>query len=454
MNADTCPAAYRPEEFVNREEEIDLIWHKVGQACSGGVVDRPIVHFHSAPRTGKTWLLSHLAHLYAHPPCSAASTHKAVAVIVDCDAVARAADVRTALFQACRRKWQAEMEDSRYRRLGTAQDLPALAKALCALLPERVPLLLFDAADALDADDFDWLEGHFLDPLARTDRTVIVVSGTSDVPHWRRFETRRRIHYRPLRAFNADETAEQMRKAGLAAPGIEVHRLSGGHPYASRLLAEARWPPEDDRVAALLQPVEAELLRNVSPELRDGVRVLAVIRRFIHIASLRFFLSRLVPAAWEERSDAFYLHFLRRLQRDQLLRGGPDQYAFVPVVRRVLLQRLRLADPKMYRESHQVAIELYEGWMKAYPQDCGRFVLEVIYHYVASRASVGGPEEAFGDGLWELLDGWLLPHNFTADQAHALYRSVQDDRELLQITPPSVYEALLERTKRLPVGRT
>jgi hypothetical protein len=177
--------------------------------------------------------------------------------------------------------------------------------------------------------------------------------------------------------------------------------------------------------------------------------MLAVIRRFIHIASLRFFLSRFAPEAREGRSDAYYLRFLRRLQQDQLLVGGPDQYEFVPVVRDVVLQRLRLNRPEMYHESHRAALELYRGWMKAYPQDCGRFLLEVIYHDAASRASAREPGEAWGDEFWRLIGNWLSPQNLTFDQAYALYRGARDDGELLRIMPPSLHEALLERIKRL-----
>jgi hypothetical protein len=441
MDAAFQPAPYRPEEFVGREDELERVRIRIEQICGGGRADRPIVHFHSVPGIGKTWLLNHLAHQYRKFSCPQETGREVLPVLVDCARMARPSDVRGDLLQVLREGWGLQLEKG--------QGLPALTRAICSLAERFIPLLLLDAADFLDADDFGWLEEELLEPLACTGAAVIVVAGRANAPRWRRFETRRRVEYWPLSPFRPDETAELIRKAGLTTPHQEVHWYSGGHPHVARLLAQQTpWPPEEGRVGALLESVEKELLRHVPQSLWPMVRALAVLRRF-NIGSMRDFLSVAIDPVYGEKSDGFFLEFLGEMlgEPDWLTRDRRGYYAFAPAVRSVLLWRLRLADPDLYEASHRAALHLYEERADTYPQYCARFLVEAIYHRTILEEIAGKSQEELGDELLDLLDGYLTVQNFSVDGARELCRTLEDDRELRERTP-LILKELLSRIER------
>jgi len=437
MNTELHPAPYCSEEFVNRTEELDLIHKDIVQIGKGQAIDQPIVHFHGVPRIGKTWLLRHLAEQYKSP--SSPFLPPIVVLLVDCQTIAGAADVRSALLQACK----AEIEEA-----SEAQDIPTLVEVFKTLATQAVFLFLLDTAEALQEKDFGWLEAEILGPLVLTGRVLIVVAGRAKPPRWQRFETRRRVRYWAIRPFDYGMTVKQLRKIGLATSAAKIYSYTHGHPYASRRLAEIPDPRKKAKVLQALEPVEAELLRHVPPNRHDLVRRIAVLRHF-NIGTLRAFLSRLMGAAYGEKSDTFYMN----LPEEEL--GNPDwlfwdqqsrSYIFALAVRHILLARLRLADPRLYQESHRAALNMYERWMDIYPQNSVRFMLEAIYHRTAIWELSGQNPEQLKHELGDLLKQRLTKSNFSTSQTLELTHTLQEDQELQ--LPSAVLKWLLSYCRK------
>jgi len=438
------PIPYRPDQFVNREDALEAVRDRVGQICRGETTGRPIVHFHGLPRIGKTWLLSHIAHSYAEGERSDPAGRAVLVVWVDCGTAARSDDARTALLQACRE--QSDGNDKK-RLLAEARDMGHVLEILSTLTDKVVPLLLFDEADALKEENFEWLEEELLAPLASSGRAVIVVTGQRRAPRWSRFETRRGIDYICLRPFDVSETVDQLRKVHADAMAREIHRLSGGHPYASWLLAQAPGPLGKRETATLLEPVERDLMRDVPARCHEALRMMAVLRHF-NIGSLRGFLTWSVDQVYGEKSDAFYLGFLDKARSDPDWLSWDLQsrnYAFSPVVRCILLQRLRLVHPDKYRHGHRTALKLYKERMDTYPENCVGFLIEAIYHQAALGEFAGQPEDRLWVSLRDLLNEYLRAQNFSVDQALELQRVLEEDQGLREYVPPRIFEMLWQQ---------
>ena len=432
MSVEFKPADYDCEQFVDREEELALIDERVKRACRGEPVNEPIVHFHCVPRAGKTWLLNHLAYWYTREPLPTASARKVIVVFVDCADLVDASDVRRRLLEACMAPFMAKATEWRSQLEGVTS-IEGFTASLRACGGEFVPLFLIDAADALNADDFAWLEASLFEPLVCADQAVIVVAGHASMPLWKRPETQRRRRDQPLRAFNADETAELKRKRHFAGTVEELYWHAQGHPYLTQLLAETTGPLDDARVSEVIQHVETELLRDIPVERHGVVRILVVLRQFF-LDTLRAFLSEMMGADYTERSDAFFLgSFLQEKLHDPdwFIRVSQSVvYRPTQVVRGVLLQRLRLLDPDLYRQGHLVALKVYEQQLERYPQHSARLLREVVYYRTGLGTNSQQPDMDLETQLTRLVARYLTPDYLSTDQAKALEKDLQEDQKL------------------------
>ncbi len=413
LRVETYP--YRPEEFVARESEIEMVRMRAEQACASQVKDPPILHFYGTPGIGKSWLLNHLAYLYGKTSELAGAICTHITLFFDCREIAQTDDPRATLFRFGVDKLKEAMGD----RVEVPQDISSLTRVL--LNAPEVKILLFDAANDLKPDDFGWLEEHFLEPLARSGRAVIVVSGRENTPQWRRFETRRRLCRHALGGFTPDDVAKQVHQVAPQVSAMTIYRFSGGHPYAARLLATAT-SLDDATVTRRLQPVAEHLLRDIPAEYKGVVEKLTALRCCVNIAALRFFFSRFIGRECEQYSDAFYLAFLndRLGNRDRLVRDPRGQYYFLLAVRSILQQYLRLARPRDYVEGHEVAGDLYIQRMRELPADSARWLAEWLYHKALTSS----------EDLVTLYELCPMKRELSADQARELRGFLQEDEEL------------------------
>ncbi len=444
MAQEPTPAPlYQTDEFVNREEELRLIRRKIEQGRSGHAIQSCVVHFHGMPRIGKTWLLNHLAHQHRHEPAAMPATKGVFALFLEGSTLPGDGQLEDEIVSRVLTDLQNTLQDQMPQK--SPDSIRGVADLLAGLTKAFVPLLLLDAAEVLSEPDFRRIEEELLAPLARTDQSVLVISGEGNAPRWHLFETRRRLEKCTLPPLNMDETAEQVRKLGIRIPVTQVYPHSGGHPFASRILCQAVDQLTDEsEIARLLLSVENQLLRGLPKETQTAVRVISVLRWF-GSEPMSTFLANAVAAKYGDRSASYYLGMLDELRQRGL--GDytiPAYFKLAPAARQILKQRLYLSCPDLYQRAQRAAIELHHQWMDAYPEDCGRFLQEAIYHTVELWAIMEQPKEEIRGELVKLLQLRLTEGNFSPDQASELISSLQNDTELRQTIPAPVFRELLQ----------
>ena len=285
---------------------------------------------------------------------------------------------------------------------------------------------------------------------------------------------RQRLITWELRPFSADETRQQLEKRGCAYLGDAVHALSFGHPYASQVMSRALHEQAQGRpvrpdfeeehrteVLDLLGQVEGELLRGVRSETdRDILRTLSALRKF-NIEATRFMLGQVLDPQYAhlpkdqrplygQRSDAYYLRLFEKLEGTNLVWWSNEQRGYVLGVpfRRIIDLRILKGAAATYRERHEKALRLYEGWMDVNRLDRAAFLVEALYHL--ANAQLGKPEAEVQQKVDELIRRYLRPGSFTTDDANLLLQLLQRDQELQnhrQVLPKDVYKDLIKAVR-------
>ena len=479
------PEPYDPRYFANRQRELRLIGRKVEEGLSGYSITQPIVHIWGIRGVGKSWLLRHLRAQYGFAAGKGMRKEGTVSTLVDFSRLRFS--LRDPLTIAdLLESFVREVQEQLGERVRTAaEELSAFREELEAVravgdrevtrAAERfvafvnrlsyafVPLLLFDSADALDKDDFFWLENRLIEPVARTDRAIVLVAGRREIPRWREFGARQRLSVWELDAFQREGTLEQLERRGYGYVGDVVHSLSFGHPYASQVLGQAldqiagKRPVGGDfeeehraEVLVLLRQVEDELLREVEPEsYKDVLRALSVLRKF-NIESARFVLSTLLDPTYEGRSDAYYLRLYEDLEGTNLVWWSTDRRGYVlgTSLRRIMDLRIRKEASESFVRRHRQALKLYERWMERDPFDRGSFLLEALYHLAC--ALMGRPAQEVQRQVEDYLGRFLTLENFTVDGADAFLQLLVRDLEFQdhgRVMPRSVYEGVVQAAR-------
>jgi hypothetical protein len=476
------PEPYDRLYFADRQRELRLIGRKVAEGLSGYSITQPLIHIWGIRGIGKSWLLRHLRSQYGWAPGKGGRKEGTLSTLVDFSRLRfslrdslTVADLLDGLVQevegqlggrieAAAGELEAFQEELDVVRAEEKRGATAVAERFVAFVNQLshafVPLLLFDSTDALGKDDFSWLESRLIEPVARTDRAIVIVAGRREIPRWREFGARQRLSVWELAAFPGEATLEQLEKRGYGYLGDVVHSLSFGHPYASQVLGQAldqiaggRLVAEDfeeqhrARVVALLGQVEHELLRQVRPERhRDILRALSVLRKF-NIESARFVLSRLLDPQYEKRGDAYYLRLYEELEDTNLVWWSTDQRGYVlgTPLRCIMDLRMQKGAPESFVRRHGEARKLYERWMERNPLDRGAFLLEALYHL--ANTLMGKPAQEVWRQVEEYLGRFLTPGNFTVDGADAFLQLLVRDLELRdhgRVMARSVYERVVQ----------
>lgn len=438
---------YREDSFADREEPLRIIKSKIEQARSSDL-KYPIIHFHGVPRIGKTWLMCHLAKLYRFSPVTA-SEKPTISILIPC-ANLHGTTVPLPAFASSIIQQLGEQQIM--MPLGSLNSLDELARLVCSLSESYIPLLLLDAADTLPEEVFVSLERDFLVPVVTTDKIIVAVSGRKDSPDWTQFEIRRRLKYYELEPFKVDETGEQMRKAAFAADKWQIYHYTGGHPYASwKLGCNPSRLSNRDWVGKQLHPVVEHLLRNVKPEWKEFVRLMSVFRAF-NIEPMRLLLSEVLAPQYAQMPGSYYLQLLEQsfADPDLLSLTRPGGYVLAPSVRCILKQHLLLVDPSKYRKAQETAGSLNEQWARGYKSS--RFLEEMIYHRTEAWVAMGTTEQILQEAVNECVQ-MIAQEGFTLDEIIQLEHLLQDDTELQEIMPKSIYEALLQAVHDFRLGR-
>ena len=105
----------------------------------------------------------------------------------------------------------------------------------------------------------------------------------------------------------------------------------------------------------------------------------------------------------------------------------------------MLLQDWQLSDPDLFIQKHQQAIEMYEGWVKEFPEASEDFILEIWFHR-ASIYTVTEAAETLEPKLKAEL-GFAL-ENLGYDRANTLSNQFERDTELQELLPEPLFLTL------------
>jgi len=478
-------ARYEHRYFAARRRELQQFHRRVEEGLAGYPITLPVIHTWGIRGIGKSWLLQEIRQQYTFPAEPKAEGKGTACALIDFHrtrfsrweplAIANFLEsILQNIKEQSGEQWNVISEESQAFQTELESVKAAEGKRAASALAECfvacikplsetfVPLLLFDSTEVLGDDDFSWLESHLIEPLARTDRVIIVVAGRKEIPRWREFGVRQRLKVLELQPFSEEDTQEQLEKRGYDRKlGEIVHSLSFGLPYANQILGESLgvFTPtenfeEDHRaeVLALLGEVEGELLRGIrSEDQRNILRTLSTLRKF-NIESARTLLTQsLKDKKYQDKGDVYYLRLFEDLEDTNLVWWSTDQRGYVvgyPLRRIIGLRMQKGESPHIFRQQHSAAQKFYEMRAKKNPHDCGPTLLEALYHL--SNKLVGERPDEMQRETDRFLAQFLTPENFTTDGADTFLHLLRRDSELQNhrgVMPKPIYEHVVDKIR-------
>lgn len=207
------PCTYDPELFVDREREFQTIKIKINRARFHGIIDQPIVNFWGIKGIGKTWILQQIQETYSYRADSvdiseafARSTFALLHTFSDDHATASLNYIAQSLAARALSQLSSSLGKEHEHLLldGNTGNIDAVIQALLMLSHHFVPILLLDNVEKVDPSHWDIIEQRLIEPLAKSECTLIVVAGRRQTSRWRSFEIRRRVIGLEQRSVHSD----------------------------------------------------------------------------------------------------------------------------------------------------------------------------------------------------------------------------------------------------------
>jgi hypothetical protein len=460
---------YTKSEFVGRREELDAVKRRASQGKKGEDIDQGILNFWGIEGTGKTWLMRHLAQRYRGPgrlnKGESKRTFVAFLDFVNFDLFEWTAPNLAALLKPAVEdvleqtgdvapEATMNLQDSLEAAMADQETTEGLGQSFVDwiqdLTGQFVPLVLLDAIERATAETLSKIEVQLLEPLASTDRVILVTAGRREVARWRRFAVRRR-QAKPieLQAFTVKETARQIEKQGFELPGELIYAYSFGLAYASQVMASAIREISNSREAdeqslrenesclgLWLAALEDHLLEHVPPATKEALHKLCVLRT-IRQGVVTWLLAL--------KNEDEFRHLLNDLENTRLVWWQPKRgtYLMAPPLRRLLNLRLRLQEPDTFTQRHRRAADFYSDATTKRPYDCGPLFVEALYN-----TTYGYPNQ-LPKKLDELLAQTLEPDNFTIGGVEFLLDQLRQDDELRDALSVPLTERVVQSVQDL-----
>jgi hypothetical protein len=369
---------YSAAIFVPRAESAPVL-QKVHDLVGGKSVPKRTIAFSGERGTGKTWLLRHLV-----------------------EEIQKISDVRVYFLDL---KPDSTIEgiikDFRNGVLGLETALgktPAemsrqVMQELRALLYKQVLVILVDQAYESDWKLLSELEEYLLGPLAVEPRVLIVMAGRGRAYPWKTPELRLYAEFRKLGPFpELAQTAEQLKKQvspEAAARAEEIHKLSGGNPFANFYLGKGQ--SIDSVISYILDVIPAEN-RHKAREYLEALCVLQVFDEERIPTMLAAYYGNSSYLGWSyaparEVRDLLVKAAFARWNEDQ---GG---YMLDSQTRRLVENYLRTKQLEKWRVLHCAAYRLYRQWIEEYARAREHWQAQASYHAQHLREAGYDPDQ-------------------------------------------------------------
>lgn len=459
---------YEEDRFVGRTSELDTVKRRIRDARQYRELPYgQVMNFWGVTGIGKTWLLSHLDHLYKRPtelnaPFTLSYSFRKPGsgkLAVFAEVLARSLALRLGAYLS-------EFENNLLVQTQEEGNIEYLVRALVELSRRYVPLILLDDTEEVEHGAWEEIESRFIEPLVITSRTLIILAGRRYVPRWRKFEVRRRL-IDPIKTqiepFKKVDIQQQIEKLDRGDADIEeLFQVSAGNPRIVAAILENKESP-----LAILQQFAYDLFSRITLDQKEYVLILAPLRYF-RFEAVKYMLSK---RGEEDKSLGFYDDILRELAQTELVWWHKEHRAYVmdEVARRIINQIQRMQNLEQYRQQHQQAVDMYWEWAGEYPYASEDYILEIWFHLASIYAtamdkhlspeeqrenerslwnkleeSVAFIQENLSYGRLRILENQLFkPADIiTDDEGAGVGEHVDGDTELRDMLPPSISEKL------------
>ena len=428
--------SYTNKEFVSRKRELAEIAQRVKQGKSGANIDLPVLNFWGIEGSGKSWLLHHIAQSYQGPGrLRQGECKRTFTILLDLDGFEKfewTPENLAKLLRPVAENIPAQLSDAiqGFSALSAGiKDVAAVAKTpddlsrifvdwLISLTEQYVPLVLFDTIEHATSEALAQIELNLIEPLASTDKIIVVTAGRREVANWHRFAIRRRqgesLELGPL---TSKDTINQVQKQGFGSTSKTVYEYSFGLAYASQIMATAlqshHYPP-----AVWLGVLVEHFLSDIAPELRNILRTLCV---------MRVIREGILPVLLSGIEEEEYRLLFDKLESTRLLWWNPQQGAYVIAspLRRMLSLELKIAKPRTFAQRHRKVADYYYKQISDKPYDCGLLLIEALYHTAYGYTAPSSQ-------ITNLLKQALRADNFTVGGVEFLIRQIENDEEFCE----------------------
>ena len=451
----TDPPVYRPDLFVNRENEIKAVTNALQNIARGDSEQMRTIVFRGERGLGKSWLALHLhrsvlkdealpnyriVSLFVRlaPLPEGLTVDKQEWHITDDDA-SRIAEGDERHYELLLQKlvaWVAEQLGIVRAPYAPVRDLSAwLAQDVNHKLdsePHLVICLILGSVFETNWNFLDHLERYLLAAFAALPRVLIVMTGRGRPYLWKSPYLRTEREDQSLTPFSVEQVVEQIRRSLSNAPDLSpavaglsdealtrlarrVIDLGGGYPLTNELLASAfvrqaldRLPEGGSLEQALdRETIDASVLENVANRLLEVVpgdqrhsldeifNALCVLKDGVRENEMPYLLAALRNT--QPEGSAYTIAAMRelrdRLIETNLVRWQDKRYVLDEAVRTVLEQYLKLQRHNVWRRLHEHAADLYATWAQKYPGSRGYYDQRAAYHRGVLEKDAGHSDE-------------------------------------------------------------
>jgi hypothetical protein len=460
------PRAYQPSLFIERDKELAAVRSKVRQAQSSHYLRQPVIHYWGIQGIGKTWLLHHLQHLYSYRHISATflQLERPTCALLQSQINHPPGQSLAGFVQELAGGLLAQvgplLQDSEIEQLEQARQSGSPLAFVSALLPfsERaIPLIMFDDVEEIPAATWVEMESSLIEPMAKSGRILIIVSGRQHLPHWQRFEVRRRVMPPDrLPAFDKEAVSRQITQRNYPLSGELLFPYTAGSPHltdvtAQHILSWARdefhpqlgplwFEQHQEGLLQILMAAEHQLLDGFPEQLRPVLNVLSPLR-FYRLEALKQMLAQQKDFS-AGQPDGYYLTLLRNLDRQtDVVWWQHDKRAYVTneIIRQLINRREWLSERRRYIHKHQLASNMYWQWVRQRPHTSEDFVLEIWFHQ-ASIFLADKNETLLQTKIGETMR--LVQNYFGPDHILILQKQFEADHDLHDLLPAALHTYL------------
>jgi len=251
---------------------------------------------------------------------------------------------------------------------------------------EKATLLLLDDYDVMPDKVRRRFEEKILGQLVKTRKIAVILTSEREL-RFREFDLRMRLESCELSSLSAEVISRALPEYAEIAPAI--HRITGGLPVltqeliqqieAAHITTAADFHSRERELIAKYYRVHVKetVLRDVSPDKRETILALALLRRF-DVAVLGGILPKVLPDYYsEDYGTAEYLGLIEDLGSwvQWRMQGG---YALNETLMIGLQGYVLIENPTLYEQVNRAAVVLYREWLKKGYRE--HYLIELLYH--------------------------------------------------------------------------